>query len=73
MIEEYYKQGITDVNELWKIGHAFLSSKKCQLEYINFCDFTTGEEILDQCQSNTLVSASIKFSNCRIIDNILIS
>ena len=69
LIESNFKLGITNVNKLRKIGQQYLISKNCHLEYLSFCDFKTGQELLNKCTSETMVSGAIKFNNCRIIDN----
>lgn len=75
-VKEQKDAGVTDIESLERQAFEVLQSKleKEQVEYLSFCDFDNGRELCssEMLPEQTMVSAAIKFENCRILDNIII-
>ena len=69
-IEKLYKQGITDCSILFDTAMSILD-KNLEIEYIEFRDFNTFEEV-KSAKNNTLTAIAVKAGKTRLIDNIIL-
>lgn len=69
-IKMLYNQNIKDTKKLFDAAISILD-KNLELEYLDFRDFSTLEEV-QEVKSNTLIAIAVKCGNTRLIDNEII-
>ena len=68
-----FNHGERSYSSLSKLGHRMLENKGFEIEYLSIADANTGIELnVHLPDRGVIISGAIKFSNCRLIDNILI-